>query len=169
MHPTKAGWAGGQAGDQGRTDHFRPEPGQGEGRGGSARGRSRLPRPAVGAPSRCSSAIKPRAGMIATPPARPPTWPRLCPRAPCSCFLLSWPWPRQGPWLTQVTSPQVPLAGDPFCGPSPALLGTPRRVAAGWRAAPGSGAQAGGAVYTRGPASQGDTGVVCESVMRMLV
>lgn len=34
--------------------------GTGRGRGGSARGRSRYPRPAVGAPSRRGSAIKPR-------------------------------------------------------------------------------------------------------------
>lgn len=47
------GGAGALVGERRRSDQ------ESQGRGGSARGRSRYPRPAVGAPSRCGSAIKP--------------------------------------------------------------------------------------------------------------
>ena len=92
---------------------------QGQVRGGPARGRSRYPRPAVGAPSRRGSAIKPGSGGP-RPARRPPQ--RAVPGSAASPLLrrmrllpallvlaAAWPWARAGERGLRPRDPSVAL------------------------------------------------------------
>lgn len=105
---------------------------QGQVRGGPARGRSRYPRPAVGAPSRRGSAIKPGSAGPRTPggllSARSPARRRRHSCAGCGCCRRSWSSPPPGPGPTQVNEgfgPGTPRW--PFRGPSALGPRAPRR------------------------------------------